>query len=595
MRFIAAMVSLVVAALLLVLGFGFKFFAGPTTISVAVPSSSQMPYVVIDPEVLHLHPGFQTVTADGAKLNTVGYGQTSDVLAWLGGSAYERISANPKTLKLSGQQIDANESRKDAPTAAAAQDQKIVSPAGSDMWLGESTVEKAQANLSMNIGNDETVIVSSDGLTPAPSNILVSWPLPGPQFLWMDANVLMIVGGGFLLLGIGLYIWALLHMRRGQGPRRRGRGRMPKPPRPRRVKGSNIALTGPRTGRRALSGGSSLAAVALGSLVVVGLSACSTGISSIPTPTPTSTDAVNTTGPRPVVSEKQLLVILDKVTTTLTTADEKKDPALVTSRLGGAALEARSANYAMRKTNPKIAALPAVASTPVQLFLPQTTELWPRSILVMVPAAQAVKKGEQPPTVSMVLTQESPRSNYKVVYMTDLEPKQRTPEVSASTAGSPLVALDTKLLLASPNDLAAAYGDVLNKGANSKFVSLFDGTGDTLRPRIAEERKSQQGNKQVRVSFADLAGAYVPVAFATVDAGAIVSVQLNEVGTFLPLNNRDLKLAGELKALSGIEISNRPVRATYGLQLLMYVPAVGSTKKIQMLGYSENLTSVKLK
>ncbi len=595
MRFIAAMVSLIIAALLLVLGFGFKFFSGPTEITVSIPSSDRSSYVVIEPEVLHLHPGYQTVTAEGASVNTVGYGRTSDVMSWLGGSAYKRVVLNPKTLTVTSEEVDISESTHQAPTAAAAQDQAIVSPAGSDMWIGESTVADGQANLPMNLASSQSVIVASDGKTPAPSTIVISWPLPGPQFLWMDANLLMLVGGGFLLLGIGLYLWALLNMRRGQGPRRRGRGRMPKPPRPRRVKATSVTLRSPNGRRRALGAGSSLIAIALGGALVVGLSACSTGTFPTPSPTPTSTDNSNPDGPLPVVTSTQLGVILGKVTQTLAQADKKTDLKLVSTRLTGAALEARAANYAMRKTNSKIAALPGFSASPVQLFLPQSTELWPRSILAMVAENQPAKKTGQAPTVAVVMTQETPRSNYHVAYITDLEPKQRTPEVAAATVGSPLVALDTKLLMLSPVEIPRAYGDILNKGSASKYASLFDELGDTLRTRIADERKGQKANKQVKVTFTDTAGAYSPVAFATMDAGAIVSVQLNDVATFTPLNNRDLKLAGELKALSGVEISNRPARATYGIQMFVYVPPVGSKNKIQILGYSENLTTVKLK
>lgn len=371
---------------------------------------------------------------------------------------------------------------------------------------------------------------------------------------------------------------------------------MPKPPRPRRIRASKISLTGPARGRRAIGPGSSMVAAALGGLLVVSLSACSPAATTVtPSPTPTSTNDPVNDGPSPVVSEAQLQVILKKVTQTIALADKNKDLPLISTRFAGAALEARAANYAMRKTNAKLPAIPGLSTSPVQLFLPQTTQLWPRSILAMVAASEAAKKGEQPPTVAVVMTQETPRSNYKIVYTTDLEANQRTPEVAAATLGTPLVALDTKLLRLSPTELAAAYGDLLNKGDNSQFVDVFDSAGDTLRPRIAAERKGQQSNKQVRVTFADVTGASSPVAFATMDAGAIVSVQLNEIGTFTPLNNRDLKLTGELKALSGIEISNRAVRATYGLQLFMYVPPVGSAKRVQMLGYSEDLTSVRLR
>jgi hypothetical protein len=594
LRFIATIVSFIIAALLLVLGISFKFFSGPTVVSMAVPASTSLSYIVIDHEVLELHPGSQRVEASGAKTNTVGYGQIGDVTSWLGGSSYTRISVDPKTKELISTIVSSSASTQDAPTAAAAQDGKIVSPAGSDMWIGESTQSGSPAALPMRISSNEAVIVSSDGTEPAPSAITVSWPLPKTQFLWMTDDVLMIAGGAFLLLGITFYLWALWHMRRGQGPRRRGRSpRLPRPPRaPRSLGRSTRSISGPSQGRRSSSTTRSFIALALSGAVLVGVSACSSSGVSAPTPTPTSTSSETPDGPGPVITEEQLAVILGKVTTAIDTADKKSDANIAATRVSGAALEARAANYAMRKTNAKIAALPSLRPSPVQLFLPQATNLWPRSVLAMVQAVDPSAKDKQAPTVAVVMTQQTPRSNYKVEYTINLEANQQIPEVAAATAGTPLVALDTKLLTVSPKDIALAYGDILNKGSKSKFYRFFNASDDKLRSTIAAERKSQSGTPDVSVAFADTPGAG-PVAFAAQNAGAIVAVQMNEVATFTPLNNRDLKLTGALKALAGLEISNRVVHATYGMQLFFYVPPVGSNRVIEVLGYSENLTSVK--
>lgn len=586
MRFIATIVSLFIAALLLAFGIGFKFFSGPTVVSLDMPQTSELSYVVIDAEVLELNPGSQLVRAEGAASNTAAYGQSDDVLSWLGGSAYSHISLPEGEKEPIVEVVDSVVSSHNAPSAAAAQDRSIVSPAGSDMWLGEST--GAEAALALKIKSGQSVIVASDGKAPAPS-ITLEWPLPKPEFMWMTDDVLMIAGGIFLLLGIAFYLWALMHMRRGHGPKRRGR--MPKPPKPRASLGrSTGARPGVSRGRRSISGGRTLVAATIAGFMVIGVSACSPG--SIQQSSPTPTSAESSDGPRPVVTEEQLSVILGKAISTVAVADEKKDPKVAATRLAGAALEARAANYAMRKTNAKIAALPALKASPVQLFLPQATSTWPRSILAMVQGGQPAVKDQEPPTVALVLTQLSPRSNYKIVYAINLEAKQRIPEVSASSVGTPLVALDTKLLTVSPKDLVSAYADVLAKGTKSKFFTQFDANEDTLRAVIASERKEQQSNKDVAVTFADAMGTG-PVAFAAQSAGAIVAVQMNEVATFTPLNNRDLKLTGEIKALSGIEISNRVMRATYGMQLFFYVPPVGSNEKIIMLGYSENLTMAK--
>ncbi len=50
-----------------------------------------------------------------------------------------------------------------------------------------------------------------------------------------------------------------------------------------------------------------------------------------------------------------------------------------------------------------------------------------------------------------------------------------------------------------------------------------------------------------------------------------------------------------MKALSGSALSTKGVTATYGVQLLFYVPPLGdgSDAKIQLLGFSQGLISAK--
>jgi hypothetical protein len=49
---------------------------------------------------------------------------------------------------------------------------------------------------------------------------------------------------------------------------------------------------------------------------------------------------------------------------------------------------------------------------------------------------------------------------------------------------------------------------------------------------------------------------------------------------------------GQVKALSGKTASTRGIVATYGLQILFYVPPVSATdQKIVVLGYAQGLVS----
>lgn len=145
-------------------------------------------------------------------------------------------------------------------------------------------------------------------------------------------------------------------------------------------------------------------------------------------------------------------------------------------------------------------------------------------------------------------------------------------------------------MLIAPDELAAAYANVLANGEASEFYDLFDENGDTLREQIATEHGQQTGNPDVAVTYTEQAGKAVPAALATLDSGAIVTVSMEEIAHFAPLNNKDLKLTGELKAIAGVEISAQPINATYTFMLSFYVPPTGSLQKIQLLGFTEDLT-----
>jgi hypothetical protein len=226
--------------------------------------------------------------------------------------------------------------------------------------------------------------------------------------------------------------------------------------------------------------------------------------------------------------------------------------------------------------------------------LPESTNTWPRSLFaVYQPAATSAKGGEDDttPTIALILQQNSPRENYKVVYQTNLQANETVPEVAAENVGTVAVPADSKLLLLPPDRVAAAYADLLALGEQSEFYETFQSTGDSLRASLQAER-AQQNAENVVLSFSNRAGTGPVVALATVTAGALVSVSVDEIARFEPQGGRSLKLTGALKALAGTELAPKPVNATYQFELLFFVPAIGSTERISLVGYSENLTRV---
>jgi hypothetical protein len=290
-----------------------------------------------------------------------------------------------------------------------------------------------------------------------------------------------------------------------------------------------------------------------------------------------------------VVTEAQMKVIMGDLAKVAAAADGNLDGNVASTRFAGAALDARRANYSIRKGDPALAAIPAIPDTVPSLFLPEATNVWPRSLLAVFQPVTVKKEDDKTPTIAIVMQQLSPRDNYKVVYQTNLQANQTVPEVAAADIGTVEVPADSKLLLLPPNQVAAAYADVLAFGEQSVYFDSFASTDDSLRAALAAER-AQQNADNVVISYTDRAGTGPVVAMATATSGALVSVSVDEIVRFEPQGGRSLKLTGALKALAGTELAPKPVNATYQFELLFFVPAIGSTQKISLVGYSENLT-----
>jgi hypothetical protein len=71
-------------------------------------------------------------------------------------------------------------------------------------------------------------------------------------------------------------------------------------------------------------------------------------------------------------------------------------------------------------------------------------------------------------------------------------------------------------------------------------------------------------------------------------------VSLNEVETVKPTQaGASVSPEGQAKILSGITSSTTGVESVYGIELAFYVPPLGSTEKIRLLGYTQGLISAR--
>ncbi|WP_025157485.1 hypothetical protein [Leifsonia aquatica] len=626
MRFVLAIVAFVVAAVMIVAGIAQRtVFAPPTQLTASATVTGDARYVVIAGSALNAHSGQQTLSVSGApdvKSQVVAIGRTADVMAWLGSEKYvavgydsaaDTLTTRSVTPKASSDSSDSTSTPSPTSTEAAGsttensapqKSEAGPNPTGSDLWLEEYDGEDAQVT-RMSIPDGVSVLVASDGIKPAPSMIHITWPVDSST-PW--AFPLIIGGLVLLVIGIALYLWGLYTHRKARGPRRKSGPKMPKLPKAPKYKPSADVETTSR-GRRSTRRTRVIApAVLVGALTLSGIGAGAAFADDTPTPTPTPTSAptsTTTSVPKaanqlpPAVTVPQLERIIKRISISAANADAKADPNLAKERFTGAALQLREANYAIRAKKADQPALPAIPADPIVLSLPQATTSWPRTVVAVIEMPKDAEGKDQAPQ-ALTLVQDTPRDNYLVSSAVSLEPNAKVPDLAPASVGAAVLPPNSKLLRLPPNEVAAAYGDILLNGDDSKYASLFQSEGDTLRTAVGlpykNERKANLSST-ASLSYTNQVPADSTVAMATNDSGAIVWTNLDEFETTKVTEaGAEITLqppGGATAALLGAPGSKTGVESTYSYQLAFYVPPAGSDAKITLLGFAQGLVAVK--
>src|SRR3954452_10852975 len=228
MRFVLALVAFVVAAGMIALGIAQRtVLLPPPRAVVATHVAKDVRYVVVPGAALHAHPGQQRVHVEGGGTVFAAYGRTADVTAWLSGERYQRVGiAGPSTTTAST--VLATAKRIPALKAAAPH----PDPDGADLWLDQQRGTKS-LDWTVNVPTSVSLLIAADGASPAPSTVTVSWPVHAST---PYATPLIVGGSGLVVVGLLLYMWALVHMQRRRGPRPKPPPRLPRPPAPPRYR-----------------------------------------------------------------------------------------------------------------------------------------------------------------------------------------------------------------------------------------------------------------------------------------------------------------------------------------------------------------------
>lgn len=587
MRFVWAVTAFVLAALMIGAGIAQRtVFQGPKTQSQAISVTGDAPYVLIDGAVLNSHDGSQTLRVQEDGTIFAAYGRTADLEAWLTPSDYTHITEDD------GEIASEAVSAKNPPAAGSVP----ISPVGSDLWLDEFQQDDVLIT-PLQLPADMSLLVATDGVEPAPSSLSLTWPT-GATTPWAGP---LIVGGSILLLGgIVLYILGVRHARRSRGPRRKG---LPLPvtePIDLSVEEADKGVISATPSRRQLGRGRRrmvvVPAVAVSALLFAGCSADAwPQFGSTPTASPSPSVVVPDDQGSPVVTQAQAERILARVSEGVAAADEAKDPAAAAVRLTGPALATRETAYTLKDVAdaPVPAAVPA---SPVRVVLPEAYDQWPRTFFAVV------ETGTTTADVIMSLTQADPWSPYKLTNESELV-ADASLNLAPTYVGAVAIDPESPFLTLPPNEVAAAYADIITNGDASTYADLFDASSDPFRTLVAQNRAermdafNQTAAQTGTLTFSASAGAEEPISLATLDSGAIVAVTVNETDTVVPTNtDAVIKLDNNplVQTLTGVTQSSTGFTTTYLDQLFFFVPSQSSSKRIQLLGYSSAILDAKV-
>ncbi len=568
MRFIVAALLFITGVVTVLVGIAERtVWAPPAAHRLSIEIKTDNPLVLIPNEVLHAFVGNPVITVVGSQKVFVASGRQSDVEAWIGKTNHDSISFNPIAKQLVSKSVLGAE--------------LSANPTDSDLWRVQRS-GTSQVSLLAKPDDSAGLLVASDGLSTAPRNLELVWRVVNDLGV---STFTLYVGTGFLVVGLILNLWSYQVMRKNRGPRRR-LPKAPQGPKTRRKKSTNRIA--PQRGRR-VQGRTFIALPA--SIVLLGLlSGCSSSpITPVIAIDPSSQPAVDELPP-PVVTSQQLKLIMTRVSKTTEVADKALDHIALGSRFIGPALAVRQAHYLLRGKGSKVQPLPTIFAKPISFSLPEASNKWPRQMMVVTD-----QSGDSALPQLVAMQQATPRSNYVVWYTVGLMPGATIPKAASPKVGAVPVEAGSLFLKLPPNQVAEAYGDVINLGSKSLKADLFNTAKDEFYSQVSLSQAAQIAKlKKAKINFSHKTGEQNILSLATLDAGALVALYMTDTYTIKPISaTAVVSVSGDEKLLLGADGSASGIRSVYGDMLVFYVPALSDESRITLIGATQGLISVR--
>ena len=325
--------------------------------------------------------------------------------------------------------------------------------------------------------------------------------------------------------------------------------------------------------RRALLSAGGASALALS------LAACSKS-----QPKTAQTQASGTPIAEPVLNDKQLSEILQRVQTGLATADKEKNADKLKEVMTGPAARIRAAEYAT-----------ASASGNNDFIHPMTTTIQGGGVgqTVGFPRnAAAASEGASPSLIS--LEQNSARDQFKVwAWVQGFSEKKNIPVLTKQSAQrAKQVTADSTGLVSTPKAALDAYVDALNHPDGQNGKAFPD---DLLRQKVQAARTTNLSSLgEVTVTATAGKDGFQGLQMEEGDGGALVFTTLTYTVVYKrTVDGSDLTLQGDVAALMG---GNQKivgtVTATYDSMVAFSIPKEGSKDKVAVLGAETALMKV---
>jgi hypothetical protein len=266
--------------------------------------------------------------------------------------------------------------------------------------------------------------------------------------------------------------------------------------------------------------------------------------------------------------------------------------------MAGSALQIRKVQYLLQSKSKKIPKLPPIVANPITVALPM--ELpdpevgWQPRTLMVVTKSESTDIAPQ----MLVLQQNSPRQNYKLWYLIDLLPDDNFPSVAAQTVGALPVDAEDSFLVTPLKSIPFKYGNILNKGAESKYANEFDLASDEFYAELSEaqiQQKTEVAKVRSTLKFQHSLGNPNIIGLQTVERGGLIALAMDDTSTIKSkINGAAVSVkALDQKTLLGSIGSPTGLKIVYSNMLLFYVPESDSAEKIRLVGASQGLISVR--